>query len=116
RTNVTAKTPGAPRSGDKDTSPPDPLPAGNAARRFFPGNLASWRLGGFLIVILACALVLLPWVVRNYRAYGRLVPVDTTGGYNLWLGSVGVRDEARLQADLRAIPNPADRQSFAYAR
>jgi hypothetical protein len=42
--------------------------------------------------------------------------VDTTSGYNLWLASVGVRDEPRLQADLLAIPNPADRQGYAYAQ
>src|SRR5207245_167698 len=74
------------------------------------------RLAASALLILVCGITLVPWTIRNYVAYGRLVAVDTTGGYNLWLGSVGVRDEARLQADLRAIPNPADRQSFAYAR
>ena len=63
-----------------------------------------------------CFLALAPWIARNYLAYGRFIPVDTTGGYNLWLASVGVRDEPRLQADLLAIPNPADRQSYAYAQ
>jgi 4-amino-4-deoxy-L-arabinose transferase-like glycosyltransferase len=70
--------------------------------------------GGVLLGV--CLLCLVPWTVRNYAAYGKLVLVDTTGGYNLWLASVGVRDEERLQADLRAIPNPAERQDYAYAR
>jgi 4-amino-4-deoxy-L-arabinose transferase-like glycosyltransferase len=70
--------------------------------------------GGLLFAV--CLLCLVPWTVRNYAAYGKLVLVDTTGGYNLWLASVGVRDEDRLQADLRPISNPAERQDYAYAR
>ncbi|HYO48211.1 MAG TPA: hypothetical protein VEW94_00050 [Chloroflexia bacterium] len=70
--------------------------------------------GGLLVA--ACVLCLVPWTVRNYTSYGKLVLVDTTGGYNLWLASVGVRDEERLQADLRQIANPAERQDYAYAR
>jgi 4-amino-4-deoxy-L-arabinose transferase-like glycosyltransferase len=70
--------------------------------------------GGLLLAI--CVLCLVPWTVRNYVAYGKVVLVDTTGGYNLWLASVGVRDEERLQADLRLITNPAERQDYAYAR
>ena len=66
------------------------------------------------LVLAACIVALLPWVVRNYRAYG-VAAIDTTAGYNLWLGSVGVRDEQRLQADLRAIPDHAGRQAFALA-
>jgi 4-amino-4-deoxy-L-arabinose transferase-like glycosyltransferase len=69
-----------------------------------------------LLMLSACLVTLIPWTVRNYMAYGRFVAIDTTGGYNLWLASVGVRDEERLQADYRAIPNQADRQSYAYGR
>jgi 4-amino-4-deoxy-L-arabinose transferase-like glycosyltransferase len=61
-----------------------------------------------------CVLCLVPWMARNYSAYHRLILVDTTSGYNLWLASVGVRDEPRLQAELMSIPNPADRQTYAY--
>ncbi len=68
------------------------------------------------VLLLACGLVLVPWTARNYAAYGRLVAVDTTSGYNLWLGSVGVRDEERLQTDLRPLSGPVERQDFAYAR
>jgi len=68
------------------------------------------------LMLLACVVTLIPWTVRNYVAYGKFVAIDTTGGYNLWLASVGVRDEERLQADYRAIPNQADRQSYAYGR
>jgi 4-amino-4-deoxy-L-arabinose transferase-like glycosyltransferase len=68
------------------------------------------------LMLSACLVTLIPWTVRNYIAYGKFVAIDTTGGYNLWLASVGVRDEERLQADYRAIPNQADRQSYAYGR
>jgi 4-amino-4-deoxy-L-arabinose transferase-like glycosyltransferase len=82
-----------------------------------PGSLpARSRAAAALVALAACALVLLPWTLRNYAAYGRFVAVDTTGGYNLWLGSVGVRDEERLQADLRPLPGPVEREAFAYAR
>jgi 4-amino-4-deoxy-L-arabinose transferase-like glycosyltransferase len=74
------------------------------------------RLAAAAIVVGVCLLCLVPWIARNYLAYKRFVLVDTTSGYNLWLASVGVRDEPRLQADLLAIPNPADRQGYAYAR
>jgi hypothetical protein len=74
------------------------------------------RLIAMAIMLAVCLVALIPWTVRNYAAYGKFVAIDTTGGYNLWLGSVGVRDEERLQADYRAIPNQADRQSYAYAR
>ena len=68
------------------------------------------------VTVLTCLAVLVPWTVRNYASYHRFMLVDTTSGYNLWLGSVGVRDEPRLQADLRSIPNPVDKQTFAYQR
>jgi 4-amino-4-deoxy-L-arabinose transferase-like glycosyltransferase len=81
------------------------------ARRAVP---LQQRLVAAAAVVTVCLVCLLPWIARNYVAYKRFVLVDTTSGYNLWLGSVGVRDEPRLQADLLAVPNPADRQSFAY--
>jgi 4-amino-4-deoxy-L-arabinose transferase-like glycosyltransferase len=83
------------------------------ARRAVP---VRRRLVAAATVVAVSLVCLLPWIARNYAAYKRFVLVDTTSGYNLWLGSVGVRDEPRLQADLLAIPNPADRQSFAYSQ
>jgi 4-amino-4-deoxy-L-arabinose transferase-like glycosyltransferase len=81
------------------------------------GNLAPLRrrlLSAFLLLVI-CGLTLLPWVARNYATYGHIL-IDSTGGYNLWLGSVGVRDEQRLQADLLTISNPAERESYAYSQ
>ena len=81
------------------------------------GNSAPLRrrlLSAFFLLVI-CGLTLLPWLARNYAAYGHIL-VDSTGGYNLWLGSVGVRDEQRLQADLLTISNPAERESYAYSQ
>lgn len=78
--------------------------------------LLRQRIISASVLLAVCLLALLPWIARNYATYGRFIPVDTTGGYNLWLGSVGVRDEERLQADLLAIENPGERQSYALTQ
>jgi len=83
----------------------------------------AWRAGAVrrwavapVALLVAAGLTLLPAVVANYADYGRLIIGDTTGGYNLWLAANGVRDAERLSADLAAIPNPADKQSYAYSQ
>ncbi|HEX8231065.1 MAG TPA: hypothetical protein VF826_17390 [Chloroflexia bacterium] len=68
-----------------------------------------------LLVLVALA-TLLPWTARNYAAYHRFIPVDTTGGYNLWLASLGVRDEPRMQDELRRIQGQGERQDYALSR
>ncbi|HEX8599601.1 MAG TPA: hypothetical protein VF952_13935 [Chloroflexia bacterium] len=75
-------------------------------RRFSPAAL----------LVLVGLATLLPWTVRNYAAYHRFIPVDTTGGYNLWLASLGVRDEPRMQDELRRIQGQGERQDYAFAR
>lgn len=42
-------------------------------------------LGG--LVVLAMAVVVLPWTLRNYRVSGALIPVSANAGLNLWQGS-----------------------------
>ena len=48
---------------------------------------ASSRRAAFAPFILAAALVLTPWTARNYRLLGRLIPVTTQGGSNLYLAN-----------------------------
>src|SRR5262249_35744244 len=38
----------------------------------------------FGVTVLCAALALLPWGVRNYRMFGRLVPVKSNVAYELW--------------------------------
>ncbi|MDQ3704281.1 MAG: hypothetical protein M3437_03485 [Chloroflexota bacterium] len=75
-------------------------------RRFIPA----------VLLVLVGLATLLPWTVRNYAAYHRFIPVDTTAGYNLWLASLGVRDEPRMQDELRRIQGQAERQDYAFSR
>lgn len=73
------------------------LGRGDAARR-----RRRLRLAGVMAVC-AC-LVLLPWTVRNFVAFDRLVPVSTGGGQVLYEGSY-----------IQAGPNPEDITSHLFA-
>jgi len=42
------------------------------------------------LYLAAVALVLSPWIVRNYTLTGRLLPTSTHGGVQLWYGSLQV--------------------------
>jgi 4-amino-4-deoxy-L-arabinose transferase-like glycosyltransferase len=66
----------------------------------------SSRRGRFLLVaVLAFALVLAPWTLRNQRAFHRFVPVATGAGIVFWVGTnvawhgSDVRDGASIYAD-----------------
>ena len=39
------------------------------------------------VALLAFALVVSPWVARNYRLHGELVLLPAKGGFNLWVGN-----------------------------
>jgi 4-amino-4-deoxy-L-arabinose transferase-like glycosyltransferase len=45
----------------------------------------EWR--GVVLLLAACALVILPWTVRNAREYGRFVLVASEGGITFWTGN-----------------------------
>ena len=52
----------------------------------------SLAFGAFIGLIVACPVVLSPWMVRNYHVTGHLIPSATGGGYALWLGNQTVSD------------------------
>ncbi len=66
----------------------------------------------------ASLLVILPWSGYISLRFGRPIFVDTTGGYNFWLGTQGgqFRDTLQVQRELLALPDPAARQEEAYRR
>ena len=49
-----------------------------------------WR--GATVAGITCLLVISPWTIRNYAAFGRLVPVRTGGAIQLWIGNAPVSD------------------------
>ena len=53
--------------------------------RLLPWSVVSGRWSGALVFLLAAALVVAPWTLRNALAYHALIVVDTTGAENLWL-------------------------------
>jgi hypothetical protein len=58
------------------------------AARGFPRSPARALRGATLFVV-AAAVVVLPWTLRNYEVYGRLAPTGATLGQNVFLGMNG---------------------------
>ena len=58
-----------------------------------PGSDARWwqrwlkPMGGFAAATLVIALLIVPWTIRNYRAFGTLVPLNTNAGYVFFWGN-----------------------------
>ncbi len=58
-----------------------------------PGRDAPWwqrwlkPIGGFAAATVVIALLIVPWTVRNYRAFGTLVPLNTNAGYVFFWGN-----------------------------
>lgn len=68
------------------------------------------------LVLGIVAVLIAPWTTRNWAVHRALIPVETTGGYNFWLGALGGRDAGRIINTLREEPNQGRRQALAYAR
>ena len=48
-------------------------------------RLAAWR---FLVVAsLMAAIVISPWMIRNWRIHDHFVPISTNGGFNFYMGN-----------------------------
>ncbi|MBC8159675.1 MAG: glycosyltransferase family 39 protein [Roseiflexaceae bacterium] len=76
----------------------------------------SWRKRATLAaaLIIAAALVIAPWTIRNALVHQRLILIDTNGPISMWYGTL--RDDAEQQAGeaaIFALPNQADRQALA---
>lgn len=54
-----------------------------------------------LLSVTACLLVMLPWTIRNYRMFHRLIPIRDNFGLELWVG---------IELDSR--PKPAVKRPF----
>jgi 4-amino-4-deoxy-L-arabinose transferase-like glycosyltransferase len=45
------------------------------------------RMARASLYLFACLLVVLPWTMRNYQAFGTVIPVSAGVGAGLWMGS-----------------------------
>ncbi len=77
----------------------------------------QWRKAflAFAIVVVAFGLTISPWAVRNYSTYGRPF-IDTTGGYNFYLGVLHGRNGAQVSQTLEAVKNQATRENLGYSK
>jgi hypothetical protein len=60
--------------------------SGELKRRQLPAGF-EWRVANFVALVVAAGGVMSPWVIRNYRVFGRPIITTTHGGYTLYLGN-----------------------------
>jgi hypothetical protein len=62
-----------------------------AAVRSSDSTKLSWRIpvASFALIVLCC----LPWTVRNYSAFHRLIPLRSSFPFELWIGNNDIFDE-----------------------
>lgn len=75
-----------------------------------------WRaLGAFAVVVALFVVTIAPWALRNYSTYGRAF-IDTTGGYNFYLGALTGRNGALVSQTLEAVKNQSERELLGYQK
>jgi hypothetical protein len=80
----------------------------------FPQSLSVSRWRFAAVACAACLVVISPWTIRNYEAFGRLIPVRTGSGVQFWIGNAPV-SEGWLNAKAFAVHpyvNPVERRSL----
>lgn len=73
-------------------------------------------VGLAVLFVGSVALTIAPWTVRNCRAYGRCILVETGLSYNLWAFSEPREGMGEIFRTLERIPNPAERADEATRR
>ena len=71
--------------------------AAAAAAAFASSGGLRPRIGRLALALLACALIMLPWVVRNAASLGAFIPTTTHGGRTIYEGNCGLDDENFLR-------------------
>jgi len=59
------------------------------------------------------AVVILPWTIRNYIAFGRLIPISSTFGMHLWVGSNAHANGGVYHEDGRSVAEHAPPELLA---
>jgi 4-amino-4-deoxy-L-arabinose transferase-like glycosyltransferase len=80
------------------------------------GRLRPAALLPGLALALAAAAVIAPWTLRNCRAYGSCILIETGGAYNLWAFYEPRESLGAINTALEAIPNPVERAAEANRR
>ena len=66
-------------------------------------------------LLLAAVLVIAPWTLRNYLAYGAFVPVSTAGALNLWQGNTRLSRQ-EVYEEYWAVRGRIEKYRFARER
>ncbi len=74
-----------------------------------------------MVLVVAVAMMILPWTYRNYRLFHKFVLISTNGGANLWFGAHLRLEEGASMAEIgysqhqafRDVPEP-DRERYYY--
>ncbi|RRR74541.1 MAG: hypothetical protein EI684_06760 [Candidatus Viridilinea halotolerans] len=69
-----------------------------------------------LVLAATFVAVISPWTLRNCRAYGSCILIETGGAYNLWAFYEPRESLETIHQVLEAIPNPVDRAAEARMR
>lgn len=71
-----------------------------------------------ILVLFVATLIILPWQIRNYKVYGRIISLSTNGGFNFLMGN-HINTSGKVNFDFEyqiSNPNEADEEAKAYKR
>ncbi|ABQ91033.1 tetratricopeptide repeat protein [Roseiflexus sp. RS-1] len=85
-------------------------PSGDVRRRLTVPLLTA------TLFLLSTGMVIAPWTIRNYQAYGGFILIETGLSYNLWVFNEPREDRDTIHRILEGISNPVERSNYATAR
>ena len=85
-------------------------PSGDVRRRSTAPLLTA------TLFLLSAGMVIAPWTIRNYQAYGGFILIETGLSYNLWVFNEPHEDRDTIHRILENISNPVERSNYATAR
>ena len=86
--------------------------------RRFEGSLKS-KLACLAVMWVVSAGVIFPWTLRNWLVFGRFIPISSTFGMHVWIGSNARANGGQYHEDGRSIQaelSPALQRDLADAR
>jgi len=73
-----------------------------------------WALPRLILVAVGMFALILPYTARNYAVYQRVMLIDSISGWTLWRDHRAPNDD--FWTKLPTIPNPGDRDRYAFQR